>query len=60
MAPHKSKKTFKRTEAEKIARKANYGRETKSCAKTKAFKRLSESVDVKPKREQSKFGEAIP
>jgi hypothetical protein len=60
MAPRKSKKAFKRTEAEKIARKANYAREAKSCAKTKAFKRLSESVDVKLKREQSKFGEAIP
>ncbi len=55
MAPRKSKKTFKRT-----AGKATYAHEAKSCAKTKAFKRLSESVDVKLKREQSKRGEAIP
>jgi hypothetical protein len=40
MASRKSKKAFKRTEVEKIARKANYAREAKSCAKTKAFKRL--------------------
>ena len=59
MAPRKSKKAFKRIEAEKIARKATYAREAKSCAKTKAFKRLSESVDVKLKREQFKCEEAI-
>ena len=60
MTPRKSKKAFNHTEVEKIARMATYAREAKSCAKNKAFKRLSESVDVNLKREQSKFGEAIP
>ena len=60
MTPRKSKKNFKLTKAEKIARKGNCAREAKSYAKTKASKRLFESIDVKLKREESKFGEAIP